>query len=283
VSYKIAKSGPIGRDLKRAAAREISRAKKILAHDARKTPRGNPGAGIHEARKCFKKTRALLRLAKSGLGPKKFKRENRFFRDAGRQIRAVRDAVALVEALDSVSRRYFDRRRPQIASTLRLILAGDARRLGRAAVADGVLERAARRLDAELKRVKEWKLRDFKWEDAIRGSRRARKACKRAFQAARANPGQENLHEWRKRAKDLLHESLLLRERRPKLRKRIEAVQTITIILGEDRDLAMLEAAAVKRQDQLGPPGQFKMLLSLLAARREELRTQAFALSANGH
>jgi hypothetical protein len=283
VSYKIAKSGRVGRDLKRAAAHEIVRAKKVLARKARKSPRASPGSGVHEARKCIKKTRALLRLAKSGLGPKKFKRENRFFRDAAREIRAVRDAVALVEALDSVSHRYFDSRRPEIASKFRRILAGDARKLGRTVVAEGVLERTAKRLDSKLKRVKQWKLRDFKWKDAVRGRRRASKACKRAFEAARANPGEENFHEWRKRAKDFLHESLLLRDGRPKHRKRIETVQTLTAVLGEDRDIAMLETAAVQRKEQLGPPEQFKMLLSLLAARREELRTQAFALSANGH
>jgi len=57
---------------------------------------------VHEARKCFKKVRALLRLVRDELDDKVYRDENTCFRDAGRPLTAVRDAKVLIEALDKV-------------------------------------------------------------------------------------------------------------------------------------------------------------------------------------
>ena len=55
---------------------------------------------VHDARKCFKRVRAVLRLVGDGLGNEAYDRENACFRDAGRPLTEVRDAEALVEAID---------------------------------------------------------------------------------------------------------------------------------------------------------------------------------------
>jgi CHAD domain-containing protein len=59
-----------------------------------------PGAeSIHEARKNLKSLRALLRLARGPIDREVRRRENVFFRDAGRSLSIVRDPQALLEAL----------------------------------------------------------------------------------------------------------------------------------------------------------------------------------------
>jgi hypothetical protein len=60
---------------------------------------------VHEARKRFKKVRALFKLVRRGLGPAVYRRENATFRDTGRPLTEVRDAKVLVDTLDRLARR----------------------------------------------------------------------------------------------------------------------------------------------------------------------------------
>ena len=63
-----------------------------------------PGAeSIHEARKTLKSLRALLQLARGSIDAEVRRRENIFFRDAGRLLSPLRDPQALLEALDYFS------------------------------------------------------------------------------------------------------------------------------------------------------------------------------------
>jgi hypothetical protein len=293
VSYKITKSEPVGRVLKRVAAGQLKRAQRTL-ETLNAIPRsshthgasgGDFAQAVHETRSRFKKMRGLLRLARHGLGRKRFRRENDFFRDAGRQIRAVRDAAALIEALDRLTAQSFKGQKtqpPPVITELRRLLVRDAQRLARRPASGIALARTARRLGEELKRVEAWKLNDFSWKDARRARRRGSQACRQAYETALAQPTDENLHEWRKRAKDLWHEMLLLRKRSPKLCRHIDQVEALTAILGEDHDLAMLARAASDRKRALrllGQPDQLKILLALLSARRDQLQAEAFALA----
>lgn len=57
---------------------------------------------VHDARRGLKRLRALLRLARTGLGEDTFARENTAARDTGRELSAVRDAQVLVSAFDAL-------------------------------------------------------------------------------------------------------------------------------------------------------------------------------------
>ena len=59
-----------------------------------------PEEVVHDARKRFKKIRAVLRLVRGGIDRRVFDRENVRFRDAGRPLSEVRDVGVLVQALD---------------------------------------------------------------------------------------------------------------------------------------------------------------------------------------
>ena len=280
MSYKIAKSRALGHGLKSVAAREIEAARRALSRKAAALGKagGNGLDAVHEARRHFKRMRGLLRLVRRGLGRKGFSRENVFFRDAGRKIRAARDGVALIEALDGLSHRAFKGDPPAIVGRLRRLLVRDAQRLAEGIVLGRVLARTSRDLEAELDRVKAWELKDFTWKDARKAWRNGRRRCRRAFEAAHAEPTDENLHEWRKRAKILWQETLLLRKGCPEHREQMRDVKALGLILGEDRDLAMLKRAARMHREEIGLPDQWKALMEALTARRSRLRVEAFEL-----
>src|SRR5215475_8390863 len=71
----------------------------------------NKQRAIHEARVCFKRIRALLRLIYGEIGPDIYKLENRVYRDAGRQLSAARDTVVVADTLEELvdqANRYLD-------------------------------------------------------------------------------------------------------------------------------------------------------------------------------
>src|SRR5262249_53506969 len=61
---------------------------------------------VHEARKCFKKIRAVLRLVRPVIGEKSYREENICFRDAGRPLTEVRDAKIFIETLDQLAEHF---------------------------------------------------------------------------------------------------------------------------------------------------------------------------------
>ena len=94
------------REIPRIARERIDRVIESLSE------KPQPSAeSIHEARKDLKCLRAVLRLARGSINGEVRRRENIFFRDAGRSLSAARDSQALLEALQRFSRRH--RRRLQ--------------------------------------------------------------------------------------------------------------------------------------------------------------------------
>ena len=57
---------------------------------------------IHQARKDLKSLRATLRLARASMPDESFKRENVFFRDAGRSLSSARDRQVILEAIERI-------------------------------------------------------------------------------------------------------------------------------------------------------------------------------------
>jgi hypothetical protein len=72
----------------------IERARADLRRDDR-------AEGVHDARKAFKKARAVARLVRGALGSS-WRAQDHFWRDLGRALSAERDAQAVVEAFDAL-------------------------------------------------------------------------------------------------------------------------------------------------------------------------------------
>jgi hypothetical protein len=276
MKYEIPKSGKIGRELRSIALDVIGRARDELD---RGHENGAAAIHVHRARTQFKKTRGVLRLARPVLGKEEFRRGNAAFRDAGREMRASRDSVALIESLDFLTKNALPRISPAIIRRLRGFLVADSRKLAKSLVSGDALARIADAIDKEREHVGEWDLSDLKGKDARRAWARARKQCREAFHIALADPSDENLHEWRKRTKTLLFQTDLLRKRNPGTRENRDQLKKLTEILGHDQDLAMLRKAILDHKQVLRSVEGVKLLLTGVATRRRALRVDAFALA----
>lgn len=237
------------------------------------------GASVHGARKGLKRLRATVRLVRGELGAEAYRRENTAFRDVGRRLAGARDAQVLVETLDAIRAHYPAEVPAGAAGRLRLILAAEhekaQQRLGadEHAVAEAVGE-----LQAAHARVATWTFGHTGFDAVAPGLRRTYRRGRRAYRAARGDPSTEHLHDWRKRVKDLWHVTQILEaahpERMPKLAERTHALSDL---LGDDHDLAVLDAAAQRRGHEVGDATELATLHALVGRRREELQREALA------
>jgi CHAD domain-containing protein len=106
----------------------------------------------------------------------------------------------------------------------------------------------------------------------LRIYRRGRKAAR----AAVKDPSTENLHELRKRAKDLWYAARILRPVAPKRMRALgRDAHRLSDLIGEDHDLSVLEQHATRHRSQLANDAAFTALEGLSARRRRQLQSQA--------
>lgn len=232
------------------------------------------GEAIHEARKALKRLRAAIRLSRDLLGDDRYRRENAVLRDAGRALSGPRDAQVLLETLNGVTERH----RVDLSGPgwlrLRETLAASAH-AANAEDGDAGAEVRGSLLDAR-ERVATWPLPQDGGPEALApGFERIYRRGRRALRAAVDEPSTENLHELRKRVKDLWHAAQLLRPTAPKRMKKLaRRAHDLSDLLGEDHDLAVLLERA-QRQSQLLSPAELEVLAGLIARRREALQREA--------
>jgi CHAD domain-containing protein len=216
--------------------------------------------GVHDARKDMKKLRALLRLVRGEIGEKIFRREADTFRDVARELSGVRDADVMLATLADLESRYGAETGPirQALEAHRVRTAGGGREQA-ARVAIRILSEARGRVDA-------WPLERDGFEAVEAGLKRTYRAGRRDWRAALSDPSTENLHEWRKRVKDLWYHCSILEETwKPVMRALADEAHELSDRLGDDHDLAVLLDFGA---DSLEP---------LVATRRRELQEEAFA------
>lgn len=261
-SYKLLRGEPLPPGIARVARGRMSHAIDELEQG------DDLDKGVHEARKDLKKIRSVLRLTRAELGEDAYGRENARFRDLGRRLSGVRDAKAMIEALDKLAEAGLhsstvERLRRELDGHKESLDGGDTQSV-RAAVSE--LESA--RADTE-----EWPLKRDSWRTLESGLRRAYRRGRRAMRQAEDNRTPESLHEWRKRVKDLWYDLTLLQEAWPAvLRSEADEAHELSDRLGDDHDLAVLwEFAAARGLDS-------QRLHGAIEQQREQLQRDAFAI-----
>jgi CHAD domain-containing protein len=270
MSYRLDLNDDLPSAARRTAREQLTEGAEVL----RERQADDPVGAVHEARKNVKKSRSLLRLVRPGLDKDTYRRENRALRDAARSVAHVRDADVMVETVDALHERFAARLPAQAFEKLRARLAGEAERSR--AGADGSLGAALTDTLGEVaNRVDDWPLDGAGWPDARKGIATAYRRGRKAFATADADPSTENLHEWRKRVKDLWYHERLLKPAWPAvLGAQADEAHALSDILGDDHDLAVLGERL--RDDP--PTEDADEILDLIEQRRGELVARARAL-----
>lgn len=235
---------------------------------------------VHDARKRFKKVRALLRLARDGLGRKLVDRENARFRDAARPLSEVRDAGVLVDTFDQLIERCSDRDFLEAIGAVRLALLDHKQQVSRHVLEEEqAIEQVTAVAEEARSVVKRWDVDEDDWTALEGGLKRIYRLGYEAFRAAFDAPDDENLHEWRKRVKDLWYTFDILEPIRPDFtREQGEHADRLADVLGDDHDLAVLKQFLSDPALPIHDRSALESILSLIDRRRAGLQQEAFDL-----
>lgn len=238
---------------------------------------GDAAASIHSMRKRCKRVRALLRLVRPAM-ERTYGVANVALRDAGRELSEVRDSQALVEAFD----RLCESQGGEIRCRESDLIRAELRRHARAALSDPSLERhlsqAGGLLRADALDVEGWAISSDARVLAMGAARTYRRARNR-LDDARSLPSNECLHQWRKRTKYLWIQMQLIEAAAPAiLGPYAERLHTLSDLLGDDHDLAVLSSRLHRRTRAIGGPKTLLAVMPLIERSRLEHQQRAIDL-----
>jgi CHAD domain-containing protein len=231
---------------------------------------------IHNARKRFKESRAVVRLLRSPLGDH-FTAENAWFRDAGRDLAAIRDADAVLEAADGLVEFADGFHERRVIRRLRRRLVR-AQRRAQAAELDACIANTARQLPIARARIGLWPALPDDFLSIGSGLQRTFRDGRRAWRHALESPSPEAFHDWRKRVKDHWYHVQVLRNLNPSFTKPYrDAMEQLSDALGDRHDLDVLRDTIATLGD-FGSEFDLRVMHSVIDRRVEELTMTAAAV-----
>jgi CHAD domain-containing protein len=277
-TYRVRKGEDVADGVRRIAT---GRADSAIDH-LRKDVEDEFATAVHEARKDLKKLRSVLRLVRDPLGDEVYRAENDRYREAAQLLSGARDAEVKLETLAALEERFDGRLpRPGLAPLLNG-LEGEREALSNpASLSDGddsSVADAANRIEQGRDAIADWDLDGEGFELIADGLRRSCGRGRNRFQETKDDPSAENVHEWRKRVKDLWYHLRIVQDARPnKLKEMGDRAHDLSDLLGDHHDLAVL------REDAEGRAGLLRRetidsLDELIEQRQTELLDDALAV-----
>ncbi len=239
------------------------------------TPELDPDKAVHEARKAFKRIRAVLRLVRDEIPKDTYRALNLLFRDAGRALSEVRTSAVLAETLEKLAQHALGQLSSEDvdAVLVRLRAYHEAQRVQAMGTRQLLLEVAGQVQEGRAQ------LRDLPLEAhrfPTKGLQRVYARGRRDLMTCEHHPTVEALHEWRKYVKYLRYHMRLFTPLWPQVLGCVTAsLVDLSEWLGLDHDLAELDATLTVHPE-LGLPGPRQgMLRALIQTYRAELEADA--------
>ena len=269
MSYRLDPAMPMSEALRSVGLAELE-----IAHSSLATP-PDRHTGVHSARKCFKRLRSLLLLARPGMPEPVFSNLSARVANIGKGLAAARDAQALLDAVDKLEkateagsgdgpmqsvRGWLHKRRHAAEQNLEQTTASEAMRK--------LLE--LRPAFAGLAVYPD----DF--QPLAKGLERCYRATRRSFKVIFDTDDAEELHEWRKGVQHHWRQMQLLTPCWPsELSARAEAARSLSQLLGEDHDIAMLMHLVSTPTMTFGSPEDTTAFMKRCRKRHKALRQEA--------
>jgi CHAD domain-containing protein len=273
MAYRLHPDEPVPDEVRRCAREQLDRAIDELS--ARTSD--DPVEAVHDARKALKKARSLLRLSRGALDAQDRRRENAAIRAAGRALSSARDAEVMLEATDDLADRFAGRVPQATFDAIRrhLEVARDPAR--QQLLESGLTGQVADDLKAVRGRIEELSLRHEGWKALEPGLERSYARGRAALREARKHPTAENLHDWRKRTKDLWYHLRVLKAIAPGIiGGAAKDADKLSKLLGDDHDLAVLHETLARGAGDLKV--DVDAVVELIDHRREQLQAEAYQL-----
>lgn len=276
--FRIDPNKPFDDEIRRAGLELIEEA--IIS--LRDQPSGRHEA-VHDARKRFKRLRALYRLV-ARAAPDFSKEENARFRDIARSLAFAREATALVETVEYLE--TFAASTTQ-GKALRSIATVLRKRRDHAieheAGLDEAIAAAIAGCEEARKKLKAVSLPD-ELKDVTRlvktGWAKQRKRARKALADCHEQADVEHFHELRKAGQAYwMHLGLLRRLWPSAMRAKRADTKRLVDILGHEHDLSVLAAFADREPERFGNGERLALLLDAIIQRQQVLRGDGLELA----
>lgn len=232
---------------------------------------------IHNARVCFKKLRAVLRLVQPHIGPKVYTLENKYYRDTSKKLSFLRDYTASIEAIEELLK---NRRSAESVALLnsvkRKLQLRRAATLRNAGVDDLFGSIQDQNLLAR-SHVPSWELEDDVIENLSKSFAKSYRKAQKLYLLVAKEPSEINVHEWRKATKYFMYMVQLLRQLWPVMfTAYARELNVLTDFQGKHHDFCVLEHQLQHLKTVLKHhPKTLKSLRASIASQKRSLISQA--------
>ena len=275
-AYRLLQGEPVGAGLKRALSAQVDDAIAHLSGEAG----SDPAEAVHESRKDVKKIRSALRLVREEIGDEVWRRENDHYREVARGLSGFRDAEILVASLEGVTERFGTEGEAEPFAALREQLEKENREAHGEGSLETAMTEAAAALVAGRPRIDALSLEGDGWELIGPGLHRTYRRGRKRLRSVQEEASVTNLHDLRKRVKDLWYQVRLIRDTdKHMLGALADHAHDLSDHLGDDHDLALLRETVRRRRAAFAGPAEKGHLLEQIDQRRGELQFAAISLA----
>lgn len=230
---------------------------------------GSFNEDVHDTRKNFKKIRTVLRLVRSNLGSQQFNSENLFYRDAGRKLSDLRDSKVLINTFDKLIKTSEFETSEYDFSYFKNFLLEKHKNISIAKhKKSALISSISTDLILERSHVFDW---TFTGDDFIiikKDLKRIYRQGQNMMYAVFNESIKENVHEWRKRAKDLWHSIRILNNIWPEIMNPLASLlEKLSDSLGDANDLFLLKEKILSIEAKLKNNQQDKDLINFIDKR----------------
>jgi CHAD domain-containing protein len=268
MTYRFKVQEPIAKGVKRIALAQIEIAAEKLANPS------DVHTAIHDARRCLKRLRALLRLVRPALDEAVYRREAQRLAGIGRLFSGARDLHVMRQTVANLDRQFGPL---PCGATPRLhrLLANGKSDANTNAHADGRHQALV-----QLKRCRTFfagsTLAGVAFEHLNLGIERSYEKARRSFRKAYREPDDEVFHAWRKAVQQHWRHMLLVSGAWPEaLSARARAAKELSQVLGEDHDLSILLAYVSNHLSAAFSAADLAALAAVCRSSQSELRARA--------
>ena len=267
MTYRFKLQEPIGEGVRRIGLEQIEIA------EAKLSGNGDVSAAIHDARRCLKRMRALLRLVRPALQEELFHREATTLSGTGKLLSGARDLDVTRLTLKKLES-YSNHMPPDLIDRLEKLV-GHSQDSTRLEAANGH-RRALLSLRQSKKFFAAKATSRIQIDEVINGLGQCYRKARKASREAYLQPSDESFHTWRKWVQlHWRHMALLSRGWPEELSARASEAKELSRLLGEDHDYSVLLAFAREHGASVLEPKDLGVITAFCRSRQAELRAAA--------
>ena len=270
MAYRVRRSKSVQKSLRKVAGEQLDKAIAELLDqhlDRHET--------VHQVRRACEKLRGLIRLVRPAFPD--YSTENKFFRDAARELSYVRDAQSILECYDQLVEHFRDQLDLDAFASIRQQLEERRKQVADDQVGlDQRLDEFLAKMREARGRADSWKLNDDGFSAVEGGLKKTYRPAQAGFTGRLRESQDRGFPRAPQACQVPLVPRRLLRRIWPELlHPHRDAAHRLSDLLGDDHDLVVIRTTLLDQPEAFGSEADIEAFVGLVDCRRTELEKEA--------